>query len=384
MKIRDVKQISLLIFALFIWIPPYELGKSCYKYFIVARVFFAIIYCGYVLLKQNRIDGTIFWLVMYLCSIVVSNLFNMEFKLLIQGFSDSVMYINMFLLIRKSIEKNKVDTYKALLVFFSIYILVTMVQIGHFSLTINTELKDTKQYFVGGKFDTCYMFMLWYYLILQLSNKKFEKISKYFFGILIIILAAQTGCVTVLLGEVIFFLIQIFPKKVFKNITGEKIVLLLLCLDTTIVFLNLIVQSQIVIYIIQNIFGKDTGLTGRLKIYSLLKPVILKRVLFGYGTNSTKIKSLINFANTQNGMLQIIYNFGIVGGICFIQILCNIFRHFRKFDLLRKKHTVGIIIGFLVCSMVEITFGNIFMLVIAIIYAELSETQHHNIMTKNS
>lgn len=335
---NEAKQFILIILAVFIWIPPYEWAQKYFNWIIGFRVVLAIYYLCITLMQGRINDKPVVWVFMYMFVAALSSMLNGDVKLALQALVDPLMYISMFLLLCRSFRSSRRVTYHALLSILTIYVVLTAIQFDSISLSLNVELMDTSIYVIGGKFDTCYLFMIWYYLILEISNEKNIKFRKIIFGIIILLLSAQTGCITGMIGILFSFLLQLVPEDKFRKITPMKIVLILVIMDMAIFFLNGLLQVPVITYFIENVLGKDAGLTGRLKIYSRLKSLISNKLLFGYGYGSMQIKTLIDFANTQNGLFQIVYSYGLLGAACFLKVVYSTFGEIASIPAVRKKH----------------------------------------------
>lgn len=188
-------------------------------------------------------------------------------------------------------------------------------------------------------------------------------------GIIFLLFAAQTGCGTGILGFVFIILLVLFPTSCFIKIKTAIYPLLVLIIDISSFGLRYIVNIPIINYIIVQVLGKNASLTGRLTIYSRIDQLLTKKFMLGYGYGTNSIKSIIDFANTQNGLLQKIYYFGIIGAFVFIMIIKNVGENILKSSVFVKKITFAVFVGFIICSAVEITFENLFMFFLAIAYA---------------
>ena len=72
------------------------------------------------------------------------------------------------------------------------------------------------------------------------------------------------------------------------------------------------------------VLGKGASYKGRLIIYEKITRIIEQKPWFGYGYMSDIVNQVVTFGNAQNGLLDMIVQYGIVGLICwgiFVYIL---------------------------------------------------------------
>ena len=126
--------------------------------------------------------------------------------------------------------------------------------------------------------------------------------------------------------------------------------------DVIFVFFNTIILSQpIVQYFITDILGESLDLHGRLQMYTTVIPVFLKQPLWGYGCNNyyPVLYSLVKAPNAQNGILNCMIQFGIIGTIILVIVL---FLMLKKSENVKECYPLyALIIMMTIISSVEIT-----------------------------
>ena len=110
-------------------------------------------------------------------------------------------------------------------------------------------------------------------------------------------------------------------------------------------------------------------LHGRLQIYDNVLPIINEHFWLGYGANNYYeiLYLLIKAPNTQNGILNIMFQFGLLGTVIFI-ILMYIFA--KKGEKIMENKGVFILITVLtIFSSIEITLNMYFFFFMALLWA---------------
>lgn len=214
-------------------------------------------------------------------------------------------------------------------------------------------------YFIGNKFVLAYMhiYIILFFLLLKWdeynykNNKIVYKLIIYFVWSIAINL--KTECSTGLVGSVVLVILLIFFNQHFN---AKNWLIILGISDVIFVFFNTIILSQpIVQYFITDILGESLDLHGRLQMYTTVIPVFLKQPLWGYGCNNyyPVLYSLVKAPNAQNGILNCIIQFGIIGTIILVIVL---FLMLKKSENVKECYPLyALIIMMTIISSVEIT-----------------------------
>lgn len=129
--------------------------------------------------------------------------------------------------------------------------------------------------------------------------------------------------------------------------------------------LNVILKLPLIQKIIVEILHEDLSLTGRMELYTLLYPLILKAGLWGGGFGSYVAATLKyhGWYNAQNGLAEIILTYGFIGGITFLTLV---------FHSIAKATNKNIIVYltifvFIVIAIVEVPFNRVFFLLLSLL-----------------
>ena len=120
-------------------------------------------------------------------------------------------------------------------------------------------------------------------------------------------------------------------------------------------------------FFIVEILNEDLTLTGRLEIYDNDLEIISKKLFlgYGYGNSHDVMYDAIKAPNTQNGLLECVLNFGVLGTFILLLIIYNVFKNYDK-----NKNKIPLIIyiyAFSILGMVEVTINITYIAVIALI-----------------
>ena len=94
-------------------------------------------------------------------------------------------------------------------------------------------------------------------------------------------------------------------------------------------------QNPIVVYLLENVLGRDATLTGRLRIWKRVLQIVEMKPLFGYGFNSfwdynPSLAASALGMGAHNGIFELLLQVGYVGTIFFILTLIWVGRKMRK------------------------------------------------------
>ena len=229
---------------------------------------------------------------------------------------------------------------------------------------LGTSNSQSKVYIWGGKFDTCYLFLFCLALFYTLNQYKITHLMKWkviytLAGIMVFAFCLCINCVTVMLSVPVFFLISLFANRAKEILTRRFIIILCIILSGLVLFvMSKILSLRLVYNFITITLGKSITLTSRMPIYErYLIPLIIKRPIVGYGYGSSILRQLTAvYWNAQNGVFEIILNYGIVGFAAFLYSAMNLLRvRFRTYG---GWGLYSLIYAFILTSTVEITYSN--------------------------
>ena len=261
--------------------------------------------------------------------------------------------------------------YAIMLVYVLLNIL-TMIMVPEGYKEIDEELNpymeeiSGRTYFIGGKFISAYfhiIFAAFFIYVSKLSGIKKRIIMALFFVYAIGSALYMKGMTAV--GVLVFFAVFYFlnlPTKILRYpiiilgaIVAMSVVMLL--------FQGYLLQNDFYLYLIEELMGKDSHMTGRLDIYYRLSQYLLEHGgLIGAGTGYNFVE-MVGAGNLQNELFQIMFQTGIGGAFCFfLYIYLNM--KYAIYD----KHTRYWFVALgalLLASLVEVPFDGPFMAFIA-------------------
>lgn len=226
------------------------------------------------------------------------------------------------------------------------------------------------EYFFGNKFSTMYLCIF----LIGLTYVKFfdekRKRVKYRWLLLVLIvlemfLSYWVGCSTTLIGGAVMFLTLFFSGEktewIRKFISNPIAAVAYLVLPGFLA-MNMIAIMQIpqVNHFVTGVLGKSAGLTGRTYIYSRIMEIFIQNPIFGYGYNSNIANIVTEVGNAQNGLFQMVLDYGIIG---VISVCVLVYRSFYSSRLFPSLWGIKVFVfAMCICSIVEISFGYLFYL----------------------
>ena len=230
---------------------------------------------------------------------------------------------------------------------------------------------DEAVYLIGNKFMVAYIHMF----IMAFINNEYvnEKAGKqiirtlgFFIYSCIICMIADTT--TGIVGLVCVFTLSILSRKnkVLLNIMRRPMVMLAFFVGINVLFLltDVFVNNSIIAGFFYSRSHTRSMLSGRLVMYKISMDAIAQHPVLGYGINYDIVKKTLSFGNSQNGILKMLLDYGVVGTICFSMTLFTTFQNaVGENNLKLKNNCIIFIYAMMICSLVEINLAGIFMLI---------------------
>lgn len=377
MKLVIYKPIFILILffhASFISLP-YVNGYGLYKYAIIITVgLFLILH--YKTFKGNQFKKINKWMYIYLIMVFLSSFMNRNLEIERKVFWVAIVFCvtvwEGFLLfeyfIIKERTKDLIDALFYLLLFYCILTDLVMI----FFPTLHVE--KGMYYLTGNKFRVSYLHIQLMILYLQKEKyiRNFLKVKKKDFKFFLLFLVSFCTCIYVecTTGAIGVLLVILFYYSMFwKGKTFKKpiVFLSILFFSTSILILfSGIVKLEPVRYLIEQVFHEDITLTGRLNIYKSLESVFTGHLLYGYGMGSSYeiIMKMIGAPNTQNGVLEIILEQGVIALFLLILLVWQIFKYMEKRE--STNYAIIILYIYILFASIEITLDISFILWLAL------------------
>lgn len=234
-------------------------------------------------------------------------------------------------------------------------------------------------YFIGTKFSVVYLHLFLIALYLAKINfqtqKRFRKKRLVALGVWNIVVGIYVHCATGIVGLVVLYvLIYIIEKR-------ER--LFLNCIMFTVIQLSCfafvyinqrVLNNSLVQGILRDILKRDITLTSRTKIFELVPQLLIGNTTwgFGYGTSYELGMRLGGFPDTQNGILEWVWQVGVPTTIIMLIMFASFFFVSNRYENNRNKK---IIIPILACvylltilGTVEITIGTMYFALLIMVF----------------
>lgn len=180
-------------------------------------------------------------------------------------------------------------------------------------------------------------------------------------------IAITSTCTTAAVACVLFAVLYLFQEKFEKIILNPIVAIVLILFCDSLLFINsaILTWGPINSFIV-DFLHEDTTLTGRMTIYQNVLKLLMMNPWFGFGAENNHIMSytVARGGNTQNGLADIIVSYGIVGAFLILTIMC--IAMVKQKDRYSKSY-MALLYTFSVISMVEITLGSYFLIVLALL-----------------
>lgn len=353
----------LLLMVVLLFHSLYINISYIHSYSLFSTVLLILCTC-YTLLNTHKIDKKYKKINRYLFLLLlimgVSAILNQSMSSIILIVKIFNIFIMAELIITKGYSKQVIN-----LIF---YLLAFYILVNDISMFISGPLSKSGYnvyYMLGNKFTIglLHIELILIYLAkqdYQNSNNRVN-LKKLFVIVLLlfsIFISIKVQCSTTVVCNIILIFFLIVNKKTKLKLFNPKIILLVLLISSFILILySNVLEINLVKYIIVNLLGEDVTLTGRMEIYDVLWPLIKNRLLFGYGQGSSNIilMEMMNAPNTQNGLIEFTFSFGIIASTLFLILIYSIIK-FIKPSLKAYPILCYVYLCFII-SCVEISIG---------------------------
>lgn len=370
-RLKEVFLLILLYHIAFIRFSYFE-NYNIIRYMCIALI--AI----YIILKLNKLiqtlDKRFFKLfLIYSMLIIYSSIKNFSMHTITNTIINGLMYILMFFEFFTIFSLFKQNQNKRIIYMTFYYLSLIYVIITDIMIIINPNLfmKKGNYYFVGNKFSVVYIHfnLIMFYMLMKKINKYDGKLIAII--ILTMIISIKIECMTGIIALLALIFIKLLPIKILEN--GNFAILLLIASGIFSFKYESILQNEYVQFFIVEVLNRNLNLTGRTVIFKYIPVIIKNKLLLGYGHGTSYevfIKS-INYPNSQNGLIDMIVEDGIIATILFICMIKHIFsRNKNNIEAIIIK---TIICTFFVISSFEIVLGSMMIAWLALLYNKEKE-----------
>ena len=217
------------------------------------------------------------------------------------------------------------------------YIIVGYIILTDLALVFNFKLNPAEDYYlIGGKFNVSYLHIygLLLYMMLYKDIYKSRKFSfiLILYSLLVVCVSLFVECTTSITLLVIILFMFVTRRQFFNYWRKANFAMLVLLLSSTFffIFTNFVLSQDVVNFLIS--IGKDPTFTGRTDLYKMILPLIPLCPFWGFGCGSAHavVETLTGFPNTQNGLLEIYFENGILGVLATICIIYIVISDLKK------------------------------------------------------
>ena len=245
---------------------------------------------------------------------------------------------------------------------------IALVSTDLFAL-LHTYVEDHQEIIlISNKFGVSYLHLiyicgLWFYL--HYHRPHIEKLIIILLILLTLVISQWIQCSTGVAASAFLLILYIF-QKFKKKITRPIFIYVAFFLSVIFVFyINDILSNNTVIYVLEQYLNTDASLTGRTQIYDQAPLLIALKPLMGWGPNKASliVQEYIGYGNIQNGLLQNIMTYGIIGS-AFILLIVLSSLEFKKEYNKDIYPFFALIFTFILMSTIEVSLGSIFIYLI--------------------
>lgn len=361
----------LLFHSLFIYLDD---GSGIGR---VLQASFTLILLSLLLPKLTKInlkkEKTLLFFVVMLCFAYLSSSYlNLQSKI-VGNISESsskslgVLFALRFFCLYILIKYVAIRKNAYLFLKFVYYIIVAYIILTDLTLVFNFKLNPAEDYYlIGSKFNVSYLHIygLLLYMMLYKDIYKSRKFSfiLILYSLLVVCVSLFVECTTSITLLVIILFMFITRRQFFNYWRKANFAMLVLLLSSTFffIFTNFVLSQDVANFLIS--IGKDPTFTGRTDLYKMILPLIPLCPFWGFGCGSAHavVETLTGFPNTQNGLLEIYFENGILGVLATICIIYIVISELKKNKYSAYPLLIGIY-AFIIISSIEITLGQTFL-----------------------
>lgn len=273
--------------------------------------------------------------------------------------------------------------------FWYVFIIVAINDFLLFTRLITFRAGRFENYLVGTKFSVSYLHMdlltLWVINSKKPIRAYFSKWKVVLAAAYIMAVAIRVDCMTGVLGCLtlvsLFMLIDSPKRRKLLQFTSPTVLLLVMSASLLFVLVvDSITSIPFVTYLVEDVLGRDTTLTGRTNIYVMYVDRMPGHWLtgYGYGNGNEVAVSMFGYENVQNAFLQWVLQVGLFATGALAALMVQIFRHLRKKRMRNQSRVlplVALIYMFIILGTIETTFNMALILWFMLAFMLVNEKQ---------
>lgn len=367
----NVNAIDLLTYMIFIVLIKISFIPSIIRQVIKISVLIIIFFFLISKLRKKEVLNASVFLVI---SILISGFYNYmlgkyKLELLLDSAVYAISFHDLYTLFLYGYKHNEMFRIKKCL--YNIVLLFCILTVVSVIIVGTSNNSNTSVYLFGNKFMSSYLFVTLialYGATHDVHNKK----NKSVFYVLVlagILFTLHVKCATATVSLLISIIIYIISKLSNKTIFWKPQLISSVLIGTSLVplVIDYIVKIDFINNIIFGIFNRGYTVYGRFEIYnSYLFQLIKDKLIFGYGYNNGKMLEVTGvFSNVQNGLLEQVMSFGLVGASIIVVL---VYYCIRKSKNDAKTICLFILLyTLIIASIFEVTINWLFWIVVFLI-----------------
>ena len=262
--------------------------------------------------------------------------------------------IGFCMLIEVGLEYNARKTVKILYCILGIEVIANLITIWIFPngmYTTNYYYEFTQNWFLG--YDNLHNLFILPALCLSMINAEYNKKS-FVAKLCIIVLFSASVFITWSATSIVAISVWILLWLYVEITNNYRILSIGMSVGVhTVFFFSIIIirMQNLLEWLIVDILGKDLTFTGRTSRWDAALRMFQEKPLFGWGVAGTELTRLRleGFSHCHNHFLQILYQTGIAGMVCFLITLFLLFKPIREME---NKKIAFILLDTLFCYLI--------------------------------
>lgn len=349
-----LRDVSIVVVAIYLFLNIKQIYRKCSKSIIVVILLFIgiliVSFCfNYDSAKSHRNDLIVF----------------------------SVSLIEMFMCLSFNSDKNRM--LQLIDVFYKLQIFFVLLNDMMIFAAPDLAVKYNECYLLGDKFTVGYQHLLLVGLLLTrviMKEKAINinvKLKIIGLTLLTLSVATATNSATSLVLIPLFALFVMLKAKGHGFIYSKVGYMTILTLSTLfVVFYGVVLSIAPVQAFITQVLGRSATLTSRTRIYALIPTLLEGKLLwgYGYGTSYDLMISKYYFPNTQNGIVEWIWQGGVFAAIVLVIIIRSLVKYVKGNGKQSDKYKFlyAIACVFAVISSIEIIINLQYLTLLMIVY----------------
>ena len=317
------------IFDLYVYLVFVALFKMYFIPDAIRQIIKIIILFGMLFYIVNRSDkkALLNYSLIFSGSIILSGICNYIWgeytvKALLDSFLYALSFYDLYILFMYAKKNQCVERMKRNLFRINLlYCIFTIISVAVVGISNNSNVSV---YLFGNKFTSSYLFISLislYGMSHDLTLAKNRRRMREMIGVGLLF-SLYVGCATAAASLVLAVVIYYVDKTLHTHIISRKIVVIGTLIITAIIpiVIDIVLKNKFFNYIVFDVFHRDTTVYGRVEIYRKYLLVLLKEKFWlGYGYSNGKMLQVTGvFGNAQNGLLEQMMNFGMLGVLAIV------------------------------------------------------------------